>query len=220
MRFIYMIPAALLAPAIHEWVKALCSALQGDQTPRNTGRLTLNPFKHFEPVGFMFILLFGFGWGKPVDTTALHYKDRQRGVIVTYITPVLISLILGLVSAALVAILAGGGGDGLIPLRIVFSQLVFFPFLPPDLHSLGMILLAHFALININLAIFNLIPVYPLAANHILLRLSRPDTIARLTHYEKPLQIILILFLLFEIAERVIVPISMRIIVFAWGIVA
>jgi len=212
-----MIPAAILVPAIHEWVKALCSAAQGDPTPQRTGRLTLNPFKHFEPIGFLFILLFGFGWGKPAETATLHYRNRQRGVIITAVVPVLVNIILGLAAAVAVMILAGGVGQGILAVQLAFVQLVRFPLLPPDFHFLALILLSHFALVNINIAIFNIIPVYPLAANKLLLHFSRPDTIARLNHYEKPMQMVLILLLLFNLVERFIVPISMRLLVFAWG---
>jgi len=212
-----MIPAALLVPAIHEWVKALCSTMQGDQTPKNTGRLSLNPIKHMEPIGFMFILLFGFGWGRPVETATLHYKNRSLGVVITHTVPILINLVLGITAAIAVVILSGG--QGMMP-HAVFFALESFPFMPPDVQIFGLILLAHFAFININFALFNLIPIYPLATNRLLLHFSRPDTIARLNHYEKPMQMILILLLLFNLLDRAIIPITVRILFFAWGFIA
>ena len=69
MRYLYMLPAAFLVPVIHEWVKAMVSTALGDPAPGRHGFLTANPFKYFEPIGFFFILLFGFGWGRPVPTT-------------------------------------------------------------------------------------------------------------------------------------------------------
>ncbi len=78
MSYLYAIPGALLAPIIHEWVKAMCSARQGDPTPKAKGFLCGNPFKYFEPIGFFLMIMFGFGWGRPVPTSALYYKDRRK----------------------------------------------------------------------------------------------------------------------------------------------
>ena len=216
MRYLYMLPAAFLAPVIHEWVKALVSTLQGDPTPRNTGHLTLNPFKHFEPIGFVFILLFGFGWGNPTPTAALHYKDRRRGVVITHTVPVLVNLLLGIGSVILLNILLTRV-LGPMDLRAFYFHLNFMLW-TPNAYDIGLIMLAHFAYINICLALFNLIPVYPLAANRLLLLFSRPENIARINHYEKPMQIILILLLAFGVVFRVLSPIAARIISMSWGL--
>ena len=217
MRYIYMLPAAFLAPVIHEFIKAVCSSLQGDPTPRNTGRLTLNPFKYFDPIGFIFVLHFGFGWGNPTPTAALHYRNRQRGVLVTYLVPVLVNLLLGIGAVAVVAIMTSVTDlrmDGYLAFWAYISTSIF----TTDIYILTMIILSHFAFINICMAFFNLIPVFPLAANKILLQFSRPDTIARLNHYEKPMQIILILLLAFGIITQVFTPLAMHIVRLVWGV--
>ena len=73
LAFLWSIPGLLVATTMHEFVRALASSAMGDNLPKSQGRLTLNPLKHFEPIGFL--LLFytgGFGWGKPgkpVDST-------------------------------------------------------------------------------------------------------------------------------------------------------
>jgi len=213
-----MLPAAFLAPVLHEWVKALTSTLLGDPTPRNHGYLSPNPLKYFEPIGFMFVLLFGFGWGRPVPTGALHYKNRKVGVVITYTVPVVFSLLLGVASLIGASILTARVYGPVMDINMFFL-LVNFPLWEPNLHLAGIILLSHFALININLAIFNLLPVYPLAANKILLLFSGPDAIAKLNHYEKPLQVILILGLAFGLAERVLMPIALRIVGLVLGAV-
>ena len=220
MRYLYMLPAAFLAPVIHEWVKAMVSAAQGDPTPRNTGHLTANPFKFFEPIGFVFILLFGFGWGKPTPTAALHYKDRRRGVVITHTVPVLVNLLLGIGAVIGIHVLLRLGG---VPPQLLhygrffflrnFSELTTYPF------DVGIIMLSHFGFINICIALFNLIPVYPMAANRILLLFCRPENIARINHYEKPMQIILILLLFFGVVSNVLFPIAVWIIRVSWGIV-
>jgi len=217
MRYLYMLPAAFLAPVIHEWVKALVSTALGDPAPRKHGFLTANPFRYFEPIGFFFILAFGFGWGRPVPTTALHYKNRQQGIILTYTIPVLVNFLLGIAAIIgvnmLITSVYGPVGHG------TFSIFIHFPFWTSDIHQLSILLLANFAFVNINLALFNLIPVYPMAANKLLLTFSRPDTIARLNHYEKPMQVVLILLLAFDFVPRFLIPITGRIIGVVWGLV-
>ena len=217
MRYIYMLPAAFLVPVIHEWVKAVVSTLQGDPTPRMQGRLTLNPFKHFEPIGFMFVLVYGFGWGNPAPTGALHYRDRQRGIIVTYVTPVLVSLLLGFGAAFLASVLAARAYSLMFDMLSIRNFLMF-NFWDPDLTLIAIVLLSHFAFISINIALFNLIPVYPMAAHKLVQVFSRPDTIAWLNHYEKPMQIFLILLLAFGMVGTLFQPLSLRIIDIAWGL--
>ena len=199
MRYVYLLPAAFLAPVIHEWVKTLVSTAQGDPTPRNHGFLTLNPFKYFEPIGFLLILLFGFGWGRPVPTGALHYRDRQRGVILTYTIPVLVNLLLGIIS-------------------VVVIDLMVIRLYEPG--HIGILFLYNFAVVNINLALFNLLPVYPLAANKLLITFSRPENIARINHYEKVMQVGLIILMVFGFIPNLIGPITNWIINWTWGLLA
>ena len=223
MRYIYLLPAAFLAPVIHEWVKALVSTMLGDPTPRKNGFLTFNPLRYFEPIGFMFVILFGYGWGRPVPTAALHYKNRRHGVILTYMIPVLVSLLLGVASIAGVALIITRM-DGPVHhsqvIRLFRVLTLYFNSWTTDVSLIFVVVLANFALVNLNLALINLIPVYPMAANKLLLTFGRPDTIAKVNHYEKPMQIVLVLLLAFGIILGIFWPITSRIIIFSWGLVA
>ncbi|MCL2528324.1 MAG: site-2 protease family protein [Defluviitaleaceae bacterium] len=219
MLYIYMLPAAFLAPIIHEWVKALCSTLLGDPTPKRTGHLTLNPLKYFEPIGFLFVLTFGFGWANPVPTAALHYKNRNLGTILTYTAPIFVNLLLGI--ASVVGVMAlGTRGNVMVNAGLMFRIITEFHFIVTDVNMIGIILLSHFAFININIALFNLIPIYPLAANKLMIVFSSPDTIARLNHNEKMMQIILIVLLAINVIGRVFGPVAARIVILTWGIFA
>ena len=92
------IPGILVATTVHEFVRALTSTVLGDTYPKSQGQVTLNPVKHFEPIGFLMMLYSGgFGWGKPVGTSALYYKNRKRDTLLVAILPTVVSLILGLV---------------------------------------------------------------------------------------------------------------------------
>ena len=200
MHYLFMLPAAFFVPVIHEFVKAITSTLQGDPAPGDHGRLTLNPFKHFEPIGFMLMLIFWVGWGNPTPTTALHYKNRQRGVVITYVTPVLVSLLLGVGVAMMMPALPRFGGT-------IGTQETYF---------IVYAILYYFAMFNICLALFNLIPVYPLAANRLMIQFSQPNTIAMLNHHEKHMQAGLILLLAFSMLGSIIFPAASGIYDFAY----
>jgi Zn-dependent protease len=193
MEILYLIPGAFLAPVIHEWVKAFASHMQGDPTPRNKGFLTANPLKYIEPVGFMMMLFFnGFGWGQPVPTSSLHYKNRRRGVLVTYAAPVAVNFILGIVCIAVLSLLDRGPVNPLMWVLFYFAQC------------------------NIFLALFNLIPVHPLGMSKVLHLFVRPDTLVKMNHYEKPMQIILILALVFGLVNMIFNPVWNAVLRFAW----
>jgi len=93
INYILAIPGILFAITIHEYFKALLSHRLGDPHPKLKGRLHLNPKRHFEPIGFLLMLLFGYGWGLPVKTTNTYYKDRKIGTLTTYVAPCLINLL-------------------------------------------------------------------------------------------------------------------------------
>jgi len=217
MRYIYMLPAAILVPAIHEFIKALVSTLQGDRTPKAYGYLTLNPFKYIDPIGLILIVMFsGFGWGNPTPTAALHYSNRRRGVLLTYTIPVLVTLLLGIVALAAVPVIVAAG----VPMGgTEFVRIWLFSSIETSPRGIAVLLLFHFGIISINFALFNLIPIYPLATNRLVMIFGRPDTIARFNHYEKHMQIILMGALLFGVISMIIGPIASYIFHFAWGLV-
>ena len=91
--------AIIIATTVHEFTRALTSTLLGDKKPEKDKRLTINPIKHFEPIGFFVAFATGCGWGKPVDTSALYYKNRKAGILITAIVPSVINIVLAIVFA-------------------------------------------------------------------------------------------------------------------------
>jgi Zn-dependent protease len=159
----------LFATTVFEFSKALISTKLGDIKPKQDGRLTLNPFKHFEPIGFMLFLFLGYGWGKPVVTSAVYYKDRDKGNILTYGLPVIIMFALG-------------------ELLHLVSKLTPFPLL-----SVAIDIVARFC---INLALFNIIPVYPMSGSYVLKSLIGVNKAMKYAQYEKIAQIAVVFFLI------------------------
>ena len=141
MEWLLFLPALLIAITVHEFAHAWMADHLGDPTPQLEGRLSLNPLKHLDPVGTLMLLVFRFGWGKPVMFDPYNLRHPRRdGALISLAGPG-INLVLATICSLLVK---------LTPL------------------SAWAILLVPLIIMNINLAIFNLLPVAPLDGEKIL----------------------------------------------------
>ncbi|MDP2790088.1 MAG: site-2 protease family protein [bacterium] len=140
--------AIVIAIGIHEFSHALVAKLQGDSTAELEGRVTLNPLAHLDPFGFLVLVLFGFGWGKPVPFNPYNLKARRWG-------PAIVSL-------------AGPAMNviGLIVFGSILAILARSTTLPSD--NLLVIFLELLVRFNIVLALFNLLPIPPLDGSKLL----------------------------------------------------
>ena len=163
--FILKAVAIIIVTTVFEFSKGIASYMQGDMMAKQQRKLSLNPFKHFEPIGFILFLFIGYGWTNPIPTSSLHYKDRKKGTIITYLTPIILSVVLANVFNLIYQ---------------TFSYLIIFNYLSQ-----------FFA----RIAVFNIIPVYPLAGSWILKALLNPNSAMKYSFYEKQVQWALIFFL-------------------------
>jgi Zn-dependent protease len=144
LAFFIIFPGLLLSITIHEFAHAFTADKLGDPTPRFQGRITLDPRAHLDPLGVFMILLTRFGWGKPVEFDSYNLKNPQR-------------------DTALIA-LAGPVSNLVIALAIsLFLKAELFP------QIWVMTGLFQVMVINVVLAIFNLVPVHPLDGSKILM---------------------------------------------------
>lgn len=80
---IYVLPVILVALTFHEFAHGYAAHLLGDPTPRQQGRLTLNPLPHLDPLGTLMMLVARFGWAKPVQVNPFYFRgNRQRGMLI------------------------------------------------------------------------------------------------------------------------------------------
>lgn len=147
--YLYIIPAALIAIMCHELTHGLFSYLLGDPTPKEQGRLSLNPMKHLDPIGTLCLILFGFGWAKPVMVDPRYYKNPKWGMALVALGGPLANFIIALLSGLVLT---------LIQLHAPYTQtieIIFNFFL-------------YLMVINIGLGVFNLIPIPPLDGSKII----------------------------------------------------
>ena len=156
----YLMIILLITP-IHEFAHAWAAYKMGDDTASLQGRMTLNPFAHLDPVGTISMLIFGFGWGKPVPINPLRFKKYRRGIGVTALAGPASNLIVaffGMIAYKLVeyAWMANMAKTG--DLDSAYSNGFYYAYL----------LLMLFTRLNVGLGVFNLIPIYPLDGEKIL----------------------------------------------------
>ena len=96
LTFLYTLPALLLSLSIHEYAHAWVAYKLGDINQKIKGRLTLNPFAHIDPIGFLSIMLIGVGWGKPVSVDDRAFKDSKKGMMLTALAGPMSNLLLAI----------------------------------------------------------------------------------------------------------------------------
>lgn len=190
-----MLPGIVIGISFHEFAHAWVSDRLGDPTPRRQGRVTINPLAHIDWIGFLALVLVGFGWGKPVQIDPGYYKHRRRDEFLVGIAGVTMNLLLAVVfsipARAMVRAFSGAA----------VSDLVYNIYL----------ILFYIVSINIVLMIFNLIPCPPLDGWGILTQIFRLD---RYNWWYKVYQYgtwILLALIVFNVTDLIITPLVTKI---------
>ena len=166
--------ALVVAITVHEFAHAAAADRLGDPTPRLSGRLTLNPLAHLDPLGTAALLLIGFGWGKPVTFDPYNLRSPRR-------------------DAALIS-LAGPTSNLILAALLSLAFRLLFPG-----SSLIPLLLLPIISLNIMLAVFNLVPVYPLDGEKILAGLLSPSLAREYSLLMRQWGTIILIFMLLPI---------------------
>ena len=148
-------PPILLALTFHEYAHAYTAYRYGDDTARQSGRLTLNPLRHLDPLGTIMIFIVHFGWAKPVPVNPNRLRNPKKDMLWISAAGPLANMVLALASGLLIRVLLT---IGVTPERHTAIGLLFF-----------MVIMS--LQINLALAIFNILPIAPLDGSKILFAL-------------------------------------------------
>lgn len=168
--------AMVIAITIHEFAHAFVADHLGDPTPRSQGRLTLNPLAHLDPIGTLMMLLTHFGWGKPVQFDPFNLENPRR-------------------DAALIG-LAGPASNLL--LATILSLVLHLP-LTTNHYPLTTALFLPIIILNVTLAIFNLIPIHPLDGGKIIVGFLPHDLAQEWDEIMSRYGTLILLFLIFPL---------------------
>lgn len=186
-----LIPGILLALSVHEFAHAYSAVKLGDNTPKLQGRLTLNPIKHIDPLGFLCLIFFGFGWANPVVVDPRNFKNYRRddtivssaGCIANFFTAVIFAAVLKLFT--------------IVPsLKLLINNYEYI-----------YIIIMYTIQINIVLMVFNLIPIPPLDGHHIIANIIGEPAWNFFNKYGNILRLIMLIVIITGYTGIIISPI-------------
>ena len=182
---IYRVLAVLIGLCCHEFGHAYAAFKSGDDTAKRAGRLTLNPLHHLDPLGALLMFFAGFGWAKPVPVNPYNYKgNRVKADLRVSLAGITVNLILFALFTYLLTLISGFMWDARSIEEVGLSALVSYrePYIAMIINGYGSELEAFMvvpallplarlfgltSLINLNLAVFNLLPIPPLDGYHV-----------------------------------------------------
>ena len=186
------LPVVFLTLSVHETAHGYVAYKLGDPTAKSLGRLTLNPFKHFEPIGFLMMLIVGYGWAKPVPINTRYFKNPKRDMAICAAA--------GPLSNLLMAILFAG-------LFKIFT-LIVAPMTITSATAYNAIMLTYIFFktaisINVTFAVFNLIPIPPFDGSRIILTFLPSDLYFKIQRYERYIMIGFFILLLTDVLDPI-----------------
>ena len=165
---------ALICITLHELCHGLTAYWLGDDTAKRAGRLTLNPLRHLDPMGLLMLVVFRFGWAKPVPVNMHRFQNPKQGMAVTALAGPVSNVLLSLICLFLFGLLhlplsAGGAG------RYILEMLQTT------------------AILSLGFAVFNILPIPPLDGSKVLFSVIGDESYLKLMRYERYGSIVLLL---------------------------
>lgn len=157
LSLVLTLPGVIIAITFHEFAHAFAADRLGDDTPRQQGRLNLNPLSHIDPIGFLMLIFVHFGWGKPVQINPRNF-NRKRSMTAQEAIVALAGPLMNIFIAIVLTI-------------VLFAILTFEPtFVFTTIGNIIIITLQMAIAVNIGLGVFNLVPLPPLDGSKILIQ--------------------------------------------------
>ena len=181
------LPIVLLALSLHELAHGYVAYKCGDPTAKNYGRLTLNPLRHLDPIGFACMLLVGFGWANPVPVNSRYFRKPRRDMILTALAGPISNLLLAFVFLLLYRFV----GIGFLATLTYTSQFTF------NMAWCALQIMYAGIYMNVTLAVFNLLPIPPLDGSRVLFLLLPYRAYAKIAPHQRQITMALLLILVF-----------------------
>ena len=175
--YLFSFVAALIALTVHEYCHGYAAYKLGDNTARNLGRLSLNPLHHLDLFGVLCMMLFHFGWAKPVPINARNFRKPKRDFALTALAGPLANITLAFLATPLYLLvfrllLKGTSAEFLF--SVLYNTLLF---------------IQYFVIINLGLGVFNLIPLPPFDGSRIAYIFMPPKAYFGIMKYERYIMI-------------------------------
>ena len=184
---IYTLPAIVIALSIHEFAHAFVAYKMGDITHKERGRISLNPFAHVDWTGLLCLLIFQFGWAKPVQVDTRYFKDEKEGLVWSSIAGPVVNLLAGFI---------------FVFIYFLLVKLNIYTYQSSGIVNYIMELLLMCSLINIGLGIFNLIPIPPLDGSKVLISVLPDKIYHQILRYEQYISILLLFVLVLGVLDN------------------
>ena len=155
LNLVLTLPGVIIAITFHEYAHAYAAEKLGDDTPRNQGRLTLNPLCHIDPIGFILLIFANFGWGKPVQINPRNFNrniSMSKGEAIVSIAGPAMNFILAIIFTII---------------YFAIGKFAGVAFATSELGYCILIAIQYTAILNIGLGVFNLLPLPPLDGSKI-----------------------------------------------------
>lgn len=154
---------ALICITLHELSHGFVAYKLGDTTAKDAGRLTLNPIKHLDIMGILMMVVFHFGWAKPVPVNMYRFQNPKRGMAITAVAGPLMNVLITIVFLFLYGLLFRSLGQENLVLEMIYLT----------------------AYLSISFAIFNILPISPLDGSKVLFSVLPSERYDQLMRYER-----------------------------------
>ena len=189
------IPGVLIAITFHEFAHGFVAYKLGDNTAKNEGRLSLNPFSHLDPLGTAMMIFAGFGWGKPVNVNPRNYSRKismEKGEALVSLAGPVMNFILAIVFSII---------------YYVIYRFAGIEFITTTVGGVLMLLISSTVVVNMGLGIFNLIPLPPLDGSKIIMPILPYNAKQWFKNNEQIFYIVFVIIWVTGIAGKIISPI-------------
>ena len=182
IQLIFTVPVLIICFTFHELAHGLAALMMGDKTAKYNGRLSLNPLKHIDWLGFLMLIVARVGWAKPVPVNSGNFKDQKKGMAITAFAGPMMNIIL------------------------VFVSLVFWH-LGCNIYNWNEYIIMFFYLsvrYNAVFAMFNLLPIPPLDGSKVLLAFLPDKYYFKFMQYERYGMIIVLILAFTNVSSKII----------------